>query len=67
MNPKKRKRDMLKIIIPEYILCEICKSKITNYRTYSEQIFVCCYDCYAVWKLSQQSTYLHEDAMKVEY
>ena len=62
MNPKKRKRDMLKIIIPEYILC-----KITNYRTYSEQIFVCCYDCYAVWKLTQQSTYLDENKMEVEY
>ena len=67
MNPKKRKRDMLKIVISEYVLCEICKNRIYNYRTYSEQIFVCCYDCYAVWKLSQQITYLDEDAMKVEY
>ena len=63
----KRKRDQLVIVVPEYIRCEICKNKIYNYRNYSSKVILCSYDCYSIWKLSQQDTYLDENNMQVEY
>ena len=63
----KRKRDQLIIVVPEYMRCEICQNKIFHYRTYSGKVFVCSYDCYSIWKLSQQDTYLDENNMQVEY
>ena len=63
----KRKREQLIIVVPDYLRCEICQKKIYTYRKYSSKVMLCSYDCYAVWKLSQQSTYLDENKMEVEY
>ena len=49
----------LKVQIPSFLPCEICKNPIFHYQTLKDCL-VCSHDCFTVWKLSQKNAYLHE-------
>ena len=49
----------LKVQIPSFLPCEICKNPIFHYQTLKNCI-VCSHECFTVWKLSQKNAYLHE-------
>ncbi len=57
------KRKFIEIEKPEYMLCEICGDRIYNYELKGQNYFCSC-DCYSVYVLSKQQTYLHEKPIK---
>ena len=71
---KKRKRDiitelgiiveneLLGIKIPDYIPCIICKTPVYHYRCLKE--VVCSYDCYSIFELSQQDSFIDEKTIR---
>ena len=79
MNSKKRKINTdilsrlngtyeevhLKAKNPELMACEICQKPIFNYQRLNGCL-TCSYDCYAILKLSKQTTYLHEKPSEME-
>ena len=71
---KKRKRDIitqlggtvenesLQIKIPDYIPCIICKTPVYNYQCVKEVL--CSYDCFSVYTLSQQDSFIDEKTIR---
>ena len=80
MNNKKRKRNQdilsrlnvlcedvhLRVKIPQFMPCEICQKPIFDYQTLNHCI-VCCYECFEIWKLSQQNTFLDEKPTELNF
>ena len=53
------KRKLEEIQRADYVICEICTDKIYDYEITGQNYFCSC-DCYSVYVLSNQQTYLHE-------
>ena len=68
-NPKKRKRNILEemkvtVIVPNFLLCDCCKTAVYNYQLCQSDIIYCSRACYEVLMLSKQNRYLDEKPIK---
>ncbi len=54
----------LKIILPTFLLCDICSKKIYNYQLCTNPYTYCSVDCLEILVLSQKNDYLDTHNMK---
>ena len=55
----------LKAKNPELMACEVCQKPIFSHQKVNVYL-TCSYDCYAILKLSKQTTFLHEKPPEME-
>ena len=81
MNNKKRKFEQMDVVkrlggtveeahlrvkIPSFLPCEICQKPVFQYQSLKGCV-ACSYECFSIWKLSQQTTFLDEKPSESEF
>ena len=56
----------LQVQCPNYFICEVCSSPVTNYELCNGNFIYCSEDCYTILYLAKQNRMLHEKCSTFE-